>query len=177
MINKKNILIGFVIMCLLAGPVSIAPVSAQDWNMFHANLDHTGYLDEAADFTPETWLFKVQGAIQSSPAIADKTLYFGSTNGTFYALNLDDGTRVWTYNTGGSIISSPIVNGDNVYFGSMDNYFYALNKKNGDSVWKYKTGNAIESSPAIDNGVIYVGANDNRLYAITARRWYNEMGI
>jgi outer membrane protein assembly factor BamB len=173
--EKKKLFIGFVIMSLLAGSISIAPATAQDWDMFHGNLDHTGYVDEASDFTPETWLYKATGAIKSSLAISDKTLYFGSTNGTMYALNLDDGTRVWTYNTGGSILSSPIVNGDNVYFGSMDNYFYALNKKNGDSVWKYKTGNGIESSPAIDNGVIYFGANDNRLYALNAndgsKRW------
>ncbi|MGZ7070488.1 MAG: outer membrane protein assembly factor BamB family protein, partial [Methanobacterium sp.] len=169
MINRKNMLIGFVVMCLLAVPVSIAPVSAQDWNMFHLNLDHTGYINEAADFTPETWLFTAGGAIQSSPAISDKTLYFGSLDKSFYALNLDDGTEVWNYQTDGNITSSAAINGDNVYFGSSDNHLYALNKKNGDLVWKYKTGNAIESSPAIDNGVIYIGSDDNRLYAINAK--------
>lgn len=47
MIGKKDLCIGFIIICFL-----ISPVSAQDWNMFHGNLDHTGYIDEASDFTP-----------------------------------------------------------------------------------------------------------------------------
>lgn len=78
---------------------------------------------------PETWLYKLEGGVISSPAISDKTLYLGSTNGMFFAINIDDGTRVWNHKTGGSIISSPLINGDTVYFGSVDNYFYALNKK------------------------------------------------
>ena len=44
MMRKKNIFIGFMIICLLVSPMAIAPASATDWPMFQDNLNHTGYL-------------------------------------------------------------------------------------------------------------------------------------
>ena len=179
MIGKKNIFIGFMMVCLFVSPIAIAPASATDWPMFQENLNHTAYMDEASDFNPDTWLFQTQG-ILTSPAISDKLIYFGSTSGLFYALNLDDGTKVWDYKAEGNITAAPVVVGDNVYFGSGDSYLYALNKKTGDDVWKYKTGNSIETTPAIDNGIIYFGSDDQRLYALNTNdstmKWEFQTG-
>ena len=52
MMRKKNIFIGFMIICLLVSPMAIAPASATDWPMFQNNLNHTGYLNETSDFNP-----------------------------------------------------------------------------------------------------------------------------
>ena len=37
MIGKKNILIGFMMICLFLSPIAIAPASATDWPMFQLN--------------------------------------------------------------------------------------------------------------------------------------------
>lgn len=41
MIGKKNIFIGFMVICLLISPIAIEPASATDWPMFQENLNHT----------------------------------------------------------------------------------------------------------------------------------------
>ena len=48
-VRTKQILLGFLITCILASP---ALVAGADWNMFHENPQRTGYLEQPADFTP-----------------------------------------------------------------------------------------------------------------------------
>jgi FOG: WD40-like repeat len=110
--GRKQMLLGFMITCLLASPAAVA---GADWNMFHENAQHSGYMDQAADFTPTVWYFSTQGAIKSSPAILNKVAYFGSKDNHVYAVNLEDGTKLWDYKTDGAIISSPSISGDYIY--------------------------------------------------------------
>jgi outer membrane protein assembly factor BamB len=69
--------------------------------------------------------------VHSSPAIAaDGTIYFGSDDGYFYAVNAD-GTLRWRLRTieNGAVHSHPAIAVDGtVYFGSRDPgcYFYAV---------------------------------------------------
>ena len=122
MLEKKSILIGFLMVCVLAGTASAAPAAASDWTMFHENLQHTGFVAQPADFSPNTWIFNAKSAIQSSPAILDKIIYFGSLDGTVHAVYLVNGTSNWTYKTGGKVLSSPAVANSTLYIGSMDGY-------------------------------------------------------
>jgi len=74
----------------------------------------------------EKWFFKTGSRVLASPSIAGNTVYIGSENGIFYALDLDTGKEKWQFKTGGSIISSAHIEGNNVYFGSDDGYVYCL---------------------------------------------------
>ncbi|MEF8873318.1 MAG: PQQ-binding-like beta-propeller repeat protein [Candidatus Thermoplasmatota archaeon] len=107
-------------------------------------------------------------ALRSSPAIGSNgVMYFGSLDGTFYALDVEDGEELWTYDTGEPIISSPAVSEDEtIYFGSGDNNIYALNP-DGSLRWKYETNGQVYSSPTVDDdGNVYVGSYDHNLYSI-----------
>ena len=106
-------------------------------------------------------------------------VYVGSWDGTFYALNAENGNFVWNYVTGGQIDSSPTVADGLVYVGCHDGKIYALNASTGmvgynsemhnNVVWSYSTGNMIMfSSPAIANGTLYVGSYDGNVYALNA---------
>src|SRR5262249_34437168 len=64
--------------------------------------------------------------LQSSPAVSKGIVYFGSENGSFYALNSATGAKLWSYATGGGVRSSPAVVDDVAYFGSGDGNVYAL---------------------------------------------------
>lgn len=105
-------------------------------------------------------------AVESSPAIgADGTIYIGSSNGIFYALN-PDGSLKWNYVTG-SIFSSPAIGADGiVYIGGDNGKVYAFNP-DGSLKWEYDTEeNMYFSSPAIGaDGTVYIGRFDGNLYA------------
>jgi hypothetical protein len=65
--------------------------------------------------------------VDSAPAIGgDRTVFFGTAGGTFYAIN-PDGSERYHYKTGGRISSSPAIAPDGtVVFVSDDGYMYKL---------------------------------------------------
>jgi outer membrane protein assembly factor BamB len=126
------------------------------------------------------WQFLAGDIVASSPAIgADGTVYVGSWNGKFYALDGATGAKRWEFQAGAILHSSPTIGTDGtVYFGSYepDSKVYALNGATGAKRWQFTTGNRVASSPAIGmDGTVYVGSQDGRLYALDGvtgqQRW------
>ena len=64
------------------------------------------------------WVFKTNGDVWSSPAVADGIVYVGSFDRYLYAVNATDGSKVWSFKTGGTIFTSPAVANNVVYIGS-----------------------------------------------------------
>jgi eukaryotic-like serine/threonine-protein kinase len=128
------------------------------------------------------WSFKTLQARESTPVVADGTVYVGcgngpGSNGTVYAINAANGQSRWSYTTGNGtpfgagngVESSPAVAGDVVYVGSDNGTVYALDTATGHLVWSYTTptGSSVVSSPAVDGGTVYVGSEDDRIYALS----------
>ncbi|NUN12248.1 MAG: PQQ-binding-like beta-propeller repeat protein [Myxococcales bacterium] len=110
------------------------------------------------------WTFTAGGAISASPVIAaDGTIYVGSKNGKFYAIN-PDGTEKWAYDTGKPIESSASIGADStVYVGSNNGTLYAFTPK-GNIKWSAKVGGAfaVLRGTNLGQGVVTIGVhNDN----------------
>ncbi|GEM_PF-2553474 len=151
------------------------------WPMLNHDTKHTGTTDVSGPPLPiEYWNFSTSDVVDSSPAVdANGTVYFGSMNGEFYALD-SDGSLKWNYSVGFNISSSPAIAEDGtIYFGAMDGYLYALNP-NGTEKWTYSTAGGIRSSPVIGtDGTIYVGNDNGYIYAIKpdgTYRWSYYLG-
>ncbi|OFZ79752.1 MAG: hypothetical protein A2583_06915 [Bdellovibrionales bacterium RIFOXYD1_FULL_53_11] len=102
------------------------------------------------------WSFTTGGEVRTTPVIAaDGTIYFGSLDGKFYALN-PDGTQKWFYQAGEQIWSSAAIGTDGtVYFGSHDHKLYALNP-DGTQKWSFTVNQPILSAVNIaGDGTIY----------------------
>jgi outer membrane protein assembly factor BamB len=166
-------------------------VSAQT---FRGNLQHTGEYGGSGvtQFSKVKWKFPTHGQVVSSPAIAAGTAYFGSTDGIFYAVDLESGTLKWKFATHVRITSSPAVDAGSVYFESYDGNLYALSAADGKLKWKFATagehrfagkhlhGSQPEgesmpdpfdvylSSPAVSSGLVYFGSGDGNVYALDA---------
>jgi outer membrane protein assembly factor BamB len=79
------------------------------------------------------------------PLILDDTIYFGSADGNFYALDIESGYMRWVFKTGNRVNSIACGDGDNVYFGSDDGKLYAVSRRTGQLVWSYATGELVQS--------------------------------
>jgi outer membrane protein assembly factor BamB/serine/threonine protein kinase len=112
----------------------------------------------------------VQPPVESSPAVADGTVYVGSDYGDVYALDVATGHLRWSSATEGAVVSSPAVDGGTVYVSSEDHKVYALDTATGHLVWSYPTGNIIVASPAVAGGIVYVGSDDGKLYALASAK-------
>jgi outer membrane protein assembly factor BamB len=144
------------------------------------------------------WTFKSGSPIWSSPVVADGNVYFGSNDGSVYALNAKSGKAVWQYKTGGRVMGSPTIEGQYLYALSDDGNLYKLERMTARLVWKFDThGGTVArdlpgpkseaydyqmSAAVVAGGTVYVGSADKRLYAVEAEtgreRWhFDTQGI
>jgi hypothetical protein len=171
------ILVLLVFLCVLwTGQSAVVNSPIDNWPMFNHDLAHTGYSTSTAPTSNHIlWTFTTGGAVETSPAVVDGIVYFGSDDGYVYAVDAAKGNLIWNYSTGGPVHSSPAV-ADGVVFVGSDNpsnshikdghNIYALDAKTGAILWTYTTGGDVYSSPAVAYGVVYVGSNDGKVYAI-----------
>ena len=97
------------------------------------------------------------------------TLYVGSSDNNFYAINALTGALKWKHQgTNWFSFSSPTYYHGAVYTGGIDGSLYAFDTTSGAVRWKFETAGSIESSPAISDGVVYFGSVDNSFYAVDA---------
>lgn len=180
--------------CLMVALLLSLPALAGDVTEFRGNPQHTGVYDAPGvpTFSKIKWKFHTNGQVISSPAVANGTVYIGSTDGNLYAVDLQSGTERWKFATKVRVTSSPAVDGGVVYFGSYDGNFYALDAASGQVKWKFQTGGERRfagkhlhgahpdaetmpdpfdfylSSPVVSNGAVYFGSGDDNVYALDA---------
>lgn len=175
---------------LLFGVVAYCEEAAS----FRGDVQHSGIYSGPglSKYNKMKWKFHTRGEVISSPAVANDTVYFGSTDHRLYAVGLNDGALRWKFQTQGRVASSPAVAAGTVFFGSYDGNFYAVDAVTGALRWKFVTAGEKRyaathlhgsepvaetmpdpfdfylSSPAIANGVVYFGSGDNNVYALNA---------
>jgi len=112
------------------------------------------------------WKIKLQdsderiGAL-NPPVVIGDTIYFGSEDGNFYALDAESGYMRWVFKSGAEINSIPCADSRQVYFGSKDGKLYALSRENGQEQWNFSTNTQINSQvERYGDYVIFVGDAD-----------------
>ena len=78
------------------------------------------------------WSHSVGDKVQTTSALKDNLVVFGSNNGNLYVLNKYTGNEELTYNPGtilfnSAITSSPVINGNSLFFGDDSGHVYSLN--------------------------------------------------
>ncbi|MFC7072601.1 PQQ-binding-like beta-propeller repeat protein [Halovenus rubra] len=130
------------------------------------------------------WSFEADDTIGGNPVVADGTVYAGSYDQHFYAIDADTGMEEWAFEPTGSgfnyVKSTATVVGDKVYVGCSDGNVYAIDTDSGEEWWSFATDDKIMGSPAVVDGIVYVASQDTTLYAINAetgvREWEYETG-
>ncbi|MFN8640212.1 MAG: PQQ-binding-like beta-propeller repeat protein [Candidatus Binatia bacterium] len=113
------------------------------------------------------WTFHTGKGVFSSPVVdGDGTVYVGSADRTFYALDRDGRLR-WRLETGEIIDSAALLDDrGRVYVPSGDGHLYALERRSGDRVWTFAAADAAETGAFINwfEGNVAIGG-DGTLYA------------
>jgi outer membrane protein assembly factor BamB len=118
------------------------------------------------------WRFTVKHGVESGFAIDDERLFFGGSDGQFYALYKSSGKLAWSFPTRVENLATPTVAGGVVYFLAGNNVLYALDAKTGKQLWFYNRGDVSALSirggtqPALVKDTLYVGFSDGFLAAI-----------
>lgn len=122
----------------------------------------------------EPWAFATGKGMFHEPVIdEDGTVYMGSADTNFYAVN-DDGTEKWRFGTGEIVDCTALIAADGtIYIPSGDGFLYALNP-DGTEKWRFQAEGLegfitwweghISMGP---DGNLYAGNDDRNLYAIS----------
>ncbi|MDD3071678.1 MAG: PKD domain-containing protein, partial [Methanoculleus horonobensis] len=120
------------------------------WPMYGHDLRHTGLSPYTGpEFPVQLWSHQASSAFYVQPVLdADGTVYAGSRNRVFYAIN-SNGTLKWSYTAPNQIYTAAAIDRDGtVYFGNRDAKIYAMNP-DGTVKWTFTTGGIVSSAPAI----------------------------
>ena len=176
----------------LAGMWAAAACPAQ--SMFRGDAAHSGVYSGSGPRTLHgvKWKFATGNRVVSSAVFHDGVVFFGSDDGSLYAVDAATGRQKWRYVTEGPVSSTPAVSGGLVYFSSYDGRFYALDEPSGKLRWKFRTAgerrfeakalhgmqpasqtfadpyDVYLSSPVVAAGAVYFGCGDGNLYALDA---------
>jgi outer membrane protein assembly factor BamB len=96
--------------------------------------------------------------------LSSLTVYVGSADGNFYALNAANGNKRWVYPSGGG--NKPFDNSGTVYFGTGSGDVYALG--GGTLVWRHRNLLGVDGRVAYDSGLAWVGSYDGDLCGLDA---------
>lgn len=135
------------------------------------------------------WKFKTtgnkyfpKGELLFEPLVYKNTVYVGSRDATFYAINAANGTLLWKVSDQkGAWYTTAAAADDTVFAASSDgHYVQALDYSTGKEKWKFHAEDLIFSTPFIYEGVLYVGSHDGYVYALDARtgklEWRQQVG-
>jgi len=144
---------GVVLNCGKSGNfdyrIPLAPDSP--WPKFRRNAEQNG----RSPIQPNKkdglfWSFPTGKGVFNSPVISgDGTIYVGSADRIFYALN-PTGTVRWKFQTDEIIDAAALLDDKGrVYFGSGDGYLRALNAQTGELIWQFQA-----DDPSVNNAFI-----------------------
>jgi outer membrane protein assembly factor BamB len=122
------------------------------------------------------WQRDLPSRTESSPILADKTVYFGSEDGTVYALNSETGRPRWTFQAAGPVKSALALKNGKLYFGDYAGKVYAVNASDGSLAWEAKTQGArfgfasgrFYGNPVVAHGRVFIGNVDSYVYSFSA---------
>ena len=108
-------------------------------------------------------------------AVDGDTIYVGTMDGDFRAIDLDSGLTIWRFELKGeegrrAVYGPPALYDGNVYFAGYDGMLYALTSERVEIWDPREVGNAspIVGGPAAADGLVFVGSSNGKLYAFDA---------
>jgi eukaryotic-like serine/threonine-protein kinase len=154
-------------LCLLACIVLLCGCSRNgDWVQFRGEGGRGVSSSRIVPPLGLRWKIKLQESDKrirslNPPVVIGDTIYFGSDDGNFYALDVESGYMRWVFKSGAEINSIPYADKDQVYFGSKDGKLYALSRETGEEVWHFQTQSQINSQvQRYGDYIIFVGDAD-----------------
>jgi polyvinyl alcohol dehydrogenase (cytochrome) len=166
-------------VCKSANPITESNViNADDWNGWGVDILNTRYqphtlirADNVSGLKLK-WAFGIPDASTAygQPNVIAGRVFFGSGDGTVYALSAESGCTIWTYRAETTVRSAITVAaaGPNryvAYFGDGEANLYAVDAVNGKLVWKVKVDShrsaRITAAPQLYRGFLYVGVASN----------------
>jgi outer membrane protein assembly factor BamB len=149
------------------GPVVTSPVLGADLVIAGAADGRLLFLDRGTGALVHE--LKLGSALESSPALQDRTLALGTDEGELVAVDIRDARILFRTRLGTMIRSSPLVLGDRILVGAVEEKgagaLVSVDVRSGKTAWRRSLG-PVFSSPALAGALVIVGSDDEALHAL-----------
>lgn len=148
------------------GPVP----TARSWPLARGDRQATGVAQSSLPPKLELlWTFTTKrGGFEATAVIADGTVFVGSLDGNFYALDLASGQKQWEFSTEVGFTAAAAVYRGRVYVGDADGIFYCLDAQSGRKLWRFQSDAEINSGANFHADRVLFGSQDTFLYCLEA---------
>ena len=122
----------------------------RDWVMFRGEAGRGITETRIKPPLAVKWQLQLQAAGAQArsfnpPVVVDDTIYFGSDDGNFYALDVASGYMRWIFQAQAPVNSVPFADREHLYFGSNDGHVYAVARDTGEERWRFPTEYTVQS--------------------------------
>ena len=122
------------------------------------------------------WARPLPSRAESSPLIDHGRLYFGTEDGTVYALRTSDGDLRWRYRAAGAVKGALALDRGRLFFGDYSGAVTAIRRRDGRRLWRADAagGSALGgrgnfySSASVAYGRVYIGSTNGAVYSFSA---------
>jgi outer membrane protein assembly factor BamB len=114
------------------------------------------------------WSRNLPSRTESSPLVVRGRVYFGSEDGTVYAVRTDNGRIDWTYQAGDAVKGALAYHEGRLYFGDYAGSVNALRARDGKLAWT-RTNVSPENfygTPAVGFGRVFLSTTDGKVHAL-----------
>jgi len=143
------------------------------WSTYHGSFALDGVADVTLSDAPERlWRFKVEGRVDSTPVASDGRIYFASSKGGLYCVDLG-GKELWKSSIAPDVFTSPplVVEGQ-LILGTGKGILRSYEASGGREKWSYDVGGSVQGSPnriglpGGKKGVVAISQGDGCLHGI-----------
>jgi len=124
------------------------------------------------------WTYRTSAPVDAGVVVADSIAYFGSRDGTIWAVDAVGGSLIWKATTAGPIDSACALISGGVVCGGQDGYVWLLDRQTGETKWSWSPRAAIRGL-TVDGDSIFVAAG-SRIVALAHAepkvRWQFDAG-
>ena len=122
------------------------------------------------------WSRKLPSRVESSPLLDSGRVYFGSEDGTVYALRASDGAVRWRYRADGAVKGGLALAGGRLYLGDYGGKVHAIRQRDGRRIWRTSSAGSafglragrFYATPAVAYGRVFIGSLDGFVYSFGA---------
>jgi glucose dehydrogenase len=159
----------FCVSVWLASLAMTGAQAAETWPLFRGNSLATGVVEGTLpDKLAVLWKFECKdGGFEATAVIDQESVYVGSLDGNFYAIDRATGKERWKYHTELGFSAAAAIAEGRVYVGDTDGKFYAFSAA-GELLWGFEATAEINSAPNFYKNMVLFGSQDATLYALDA---------
>src|SRR5690242_4082012 len=116
-----------LLLAVIFQSILFSTYSQTQTSMFRGTALHTSSItsNKKIIFGEKAWTFDADAPIRATTVCNNNSIFLGSSNGIFYALDKTTGEIKWQYNTGYAIESSAALFNENVFFSDNKQTLYA----------------------------------------------------